>query len=83
MILNGLGGMGGLIAVFATRREVDAIDKRLGSIEDIQRDDANALHNKINEVAQNVSAIGAKTDLQNQQLARIEGSVNRLAERKS
>lgn len=83
LVLNGLGGIGGLIAVFATRREVDAIDKRLGSIEGVQRDDTADLHEKINSVALEVSAISSKTEMQNQQLARIDVNVQRLAERKS
>lgn len=82
LIVNGLGGVGGLIAIFATRREVDAIDRRLASIEDTQRADTGQLHEKVNGVDHKVAGLMAKTDLQNQQLQRIENNVQRLAERK-
>lgn len=37
LIINGLGAVGGLVAIFATRREVEAIEKRVTASEE-QRD---------------------------------------------
>lgn len=37
LIINGLGAVGGLVAIFATRREVEAIEKRVTAAEE-QRD---------------------------------------------
>ena len=82
LIVNGLGGMGGLIAIFATRREVDAMDRRLVITENSIKDETSAVHEKINNVAREVSSLTGKTELQNQQLARIETSILRLTERK-
>ena len=82
LVINGLGGVGGLIAIFATRREVDAIDKRLAGIEEIQRDDTKALHEKINGVDRRVAEVGTKTDVQTRQLINIETKLDRAIERR-
>ncbi len=81
LIVNGLGGVGGLIAIFATRREVDAMDRRLSGAESSIREETSNVHEKINNVAREVSTLTGKTDLQTQQLARIETSVSQLAQR--
>lgn len=62
----------------AMHDKIDLAEKRLR--EEVRKDTAD-LYDKINTVAQNVAALNAKTELQNQQLARIEASVHRLAER--
>jgi hypothetical protein len=46
------------------------------------RVDTTGLHEKINHVDRRVAGLEKATDLQTQQLARIEGAVGRLAERK-
>jgi predicted Holliday junction resolvase-like endonuclease len=38
LIINGLGAVGGLVAIFATRREVEAIEKRVTASE-VQREE--------------------------------------------
>lgn len=62
----------------AMHQKIDEAEKRL---RDEVRVDTGALHEKINKVDRDVAALNAKTELQNQQLARIESSVHRLAER--
>lgn len=37
LVINGLGAVGGLVAIFATRREVEAIERRVTAAEE-QRD---------------------------------------------
>lgn len=37
LVINGLGAVGGLIAIFATRREVEAIERRVSASE-VQRE---------------------------------------------
>lgn len=39
LIINGLGAVGGLVAIFATRREVEAIEKRVTASEEQREED--------------------------------------------
>lgn len=34
LIVNGLGGLGGLLAIFATRREVESMESRVSGLEE-------------------------------------------------
>lgn len=106
LVINGVGAVGGLVAIFATRREVEAIERRVSAAEDLrdedrkegserrariyaelktQREDLNKvageLHDKINKVDREVGGLKSATEIQTAQLARIETSVHRLAER--
>ncbi len=63
----------------AMHERIDGAEKRVR--EEVKRD-TELIHEKINNVAREVSALNAKTELQNQQLQRIETSVMRLTERK-
>ena len=89
LVINGLGAAGGLVAIFATRREVESIEKRVALSERQRLEDqkslqavAGDLHDKVNKVDREVGGLQTATDLQTQQLARIENSVHRLIERK-
>lgn len=61
----------------AMHAKVDEMEKAIRN--EVKQDTAD-LHEKINKVDRDVSALSAKTELQNQQLARIESYVHRLAE---
>lgn len=56
--------------------KIDVMEKRLR--EDMKHD-SNQLHEKVNSVGREVASLMAKTDLQNQQLARIETNVREIA----
>lgn len=83
LVINGLGAMGGLIAIFATRREVESIEKRVGHAEEEIKHETGQLHEKINKVALGTAHLQATTERQNQTLVHIEGKLDRLIERKS
>lgn len=68
----------GVVRRRAMHDRIDGVEKRV--LAEVKRD-TELIHEKINNVAREVSSLTAKTELQNQQLARIETSVHRLAER--
>ena len=69
----------GMVRRRAMHEKIDGVEKRVR--DDLKRD-TELIHEKVNNIAREVSGLSAKTELQNQQLARIETSVHRLAERK-
>jgi len=56
--------------------------RSLNEIEKDRLDASGRLHEKINGVDRKVSALEQKTELQNQQLARMDAKLDRLVERK-
>jgi hypothetical protein len=83
LVVNALGGLGGLVAIFATRREVDAIDRRVMAAESRIGKESGDLHEKINKVAIAVGGLEASTDSQNQKLSHMDAKLDRLIERRA
>ncbi len=58
------------------------LEKQIDELRRERRADTSELHEKINQVAREVSALIKSTELQNQQLARMDVKLDRLSERR-
>ncbi|HEV2207319.1 MAG TPA: hypothetical protein VG167_00975 [Verrucomicrobiae bacterium] len=64
-----------------TSRAIEVLDKQLVELRQERRQDIKDLHEKVNAVSREVSELKAATALQNQQLARMDQKLDRLAAR--
>lgn len=60
----------------------EALEQRIEELRQERKEDTEVLHEKVNSVGREVSELKSTTNLQNQQLARMDAKLDRLVEKR-